>query len=79
MVKLEKNFGEVSNISITALVDNMTDMLLKSTDEVKRYTQESGKPLLAEHGLSFLIEIRNFMGLRESFRSDKNKAAMNAF
>jgi len=57
MVKLEKNFGEVSNISITALVDNMTDMLLKSTDEVQRYTQESGKPLLAEHGLSFLIEI----------------------
>lgn len=57
MAEKEKKFGEVSGISITALVDNMTDMLLKSTDEVKRYTQESGKPLQAEHGLSFLIEI----------------------
>ena len=51
-----KNFGEVSSFSVTALVDNMTDMLLKSTNGVKRYTQESGKPLLAEHGLSFLID-----------------------
>ena len=53
------NFGKVASISVTALVDNMTDMLLQSTGEVKRYTQESGKPLLAEHGLSFLIDIGN--------------------
>lgn len=52
-----KNFGEAASISVTALVDNMTDMLLKSTEEVKRYTQESGKPLLAEHGLSFLVKL----------------------
>jgi len=50
-------FGEALSISVTALVDNMTDMLLKSTKGVKRYTQESGKPLLAEHGLSFLVQV----------------------
>jgi 7,8-dihydropterin-6-yl-methyl-4-(beta-D-ribofuranosyl)aminobenzene 5'-phosphate synthase len=54
-----KEFGELSHISITALIDNMTDMLLKSKDGVTRYTQESGKPLMAEHGLSFLIEIKD--------------------
>jgi len=59
MNKEDKNFGEIKNISVTAVVDNMTDMLLKSTDEVKRYTQESGKPLLAEHGLSFLVELED--------------------
>ena len=52
-----KSFGSVSNVSVTALIDNMTDMLLQSTDSVKRYTQESGEPLLAEHGLSFLINL----------------------
>lgn len=53
------NFGEVSKISVTALVDNMTDMLLSSTETVKRYTQESGEPLLAEHGLSFLVDVED--------------------
>lgn len=56
MAKDSGKFDSVTGFSVTALVDNMTDMLLKSTDEVKRYTQESGDPLLAEHGLSFLIE-----------------------
>lgn len=51
--------AELTNLSVTALVDNMTDMLLQSKDGVKRYTQESGRPLLAEHGLSFLVEIKD--------------------
>lgn len=62
-----KNFGEVSSFSVTALVDNMTDMLLKSSVEVERYTQESGEPLLAEHGLSFLIDVK---GQNEKFLMD---------
>jgi len=52
-------FGVTSNVTVTALVDNMTDMLLQSTDSVKRYTQESGEPLLAEHGLSLLVELKD--------------------
>jgi 7,8-dihydropterin-6-yl-methyl-4-(beta-D-ribofuranosyl)aminobenzene 5'-phosphate synthase len=56
MSKIE-NFGSTKDVKVTVLVDNMTDMLLKSTDTVIRYTQESGEPLLAEHGLSALIEL----------------------
>jgi 7,8-dihydropterin-6-yl-methyl-4-(beta-D-ribofuranosyl)aminobenzene 5'-phosphate synthase len=52
-----QDFGSTKNVKVTVLVDNMTDMLLKSTDTVIRYTQESGEPLLAEHGLSALIEL----------------------
>ncbi len=53
------DFGEASQLSMTMLVDNMADMLLKSTASVKRYTQESGEPLLAEHGLSGLIDLKD--------------------
>lgn len=52
-----EDFGSTKDVKVTVLVDNMTDMLLKSTDTVIRYTQESGEPLLAEHGLSALIEL----------------------
>ena len=55
----EQKYNQLTHLSVTALVDNMTDMLLQSKEGVKRYTQESGKPLLAEHGLSFLIEIKD--------------------
>lgn len=58
-MKGKNNFGVTKNITVTALVDNMTDMLLQSNDSIKRYTQESGEPLLAEHGLSFLIELKD--------------------
>ena len=61
MNKIE-NFGETQNVAVTVLVDNMTDMLLKSTDTVKRYTQESGEPLLAEHGLAALIDLKEAGG-----------------
>jgi 7,8-dihydropterin-6-yl-methyl-4-(beta-D-ribofuranosyl)aminobenzene 5'-phosphate synthase len=52
-------FGEQKSVLVTALVDNMTDMLLNSTESVKRYTQESGPPLLAEHGLSLLVDLKD--------------------
>ena len=58
-MSLHNNFGVTGNVTVTALVDNMTDMLLQSTDSVKRYTQESGEPLLAEHGLSLLVDLRD--------------------
>jgi len=51
------------NLSITTVVDNYTDVLLTSTENVKRATLvkdgKRKKPLLAEHGLSFLFEIVN--------------------
>ena len=53
------NFGETQDVAVTVLVDNITDMLLKSTDTVKRYRQESGEPLLAEHGLSALVDLKD--------------------
>jgi 7,8-dihydropterin-6-yl-methyl-4-(beta-D-ribofuranosyl)aminobenzene 5'-phosphate synthase len=53
------NFGETQDVAVTVLVDNMADMLLKSTDTVKRYRQESGEPLLAEHGLSTLVDLKD--------------------
>ena len=55
----ERVFGETKQVAVTVLVDNMTDMLLKSTDTVIRYTQESGEPLLAEHGLSALVDLKD--------------------
>lgn len=50
-----KNFGETTNLEITILVDNRADLMLKSTDTVKRFTD---KPLLAEHGFSALIDLK---------------------
>ena len=48
-------FGIVEGVTITALVDNVADMLLPDQPGVRRYRQEHGEPLLAEHGLAFLI------------------------
>ena len=50
------NFGETQNIEITILVDNRADLLLDSTDTVKRFTD---KPLLAEHGFSALVDLKD--------------------
>jgi 7,8-dihydropterin-6-yl-methyl-4-(beta-D-ribofuranosyl)aminobenzene 5'-phosphate synthase len=52
------SFGETGGVDVTILVDNVVDMLLKSTNNVTRYTQESGEPLLAEHGLAILIHLK---------------------
>ena len=51
-----KNFGETTNVEITILVDNRADLMLKSSDTVKRFTD---KPLLAEHGFSALVDLRD--------------------
>jgi len=48
------DFGETQNVEITVLVDNRADLMLKSTDTVKRYTDE---PLLAEHGFAALVDL----------------------
>jgi 7,8-dihydropterin-6-yl-methyl-4-(beta-D-ribofuranosyl)aminobenzene 5'-phosphate synthase len=51
-----ENFGETQNVEVTVLVDNRADLLVKSTDTVKRFTDE---PLLAEHGFAALIELKD--------------------
>jgi 7,8-dihydropterin-6-yl-methyl-4-(beta-D-ribofuranosyl)aminobenzene 5'-phosphate synthase len=50
-----EDFGQTENVAVTVLVDNRADLIVKSTDTVKRYTEE---PLLAEHGFSALIELK---------------------
>jgi 7,8-dihydropterin-6-yl-methyl-4-(beta-D-ribofuranosyl)aminobenzene 5'-phosphate synthase len=51
-----ENFGETRDVEITVLVDNRADLMVKSTDKVKRYTEE---PLLAEHGFAALIDLKH--------------------
>ncbi len=55
MPKIE-NFGETENVAVTVLVDNRADLIVKSTDTVKYYTE---KPLLAEHGFASLIDLKD--------------------
>jgi 7,8-dihydropterin-6-yl-methyl-4-(beta-D-ribofuranosyl)aminobenzene 5'-phosphate synthase len=50
-----ENFGQTENVAVTVLVDNRADLIVESTETVKRYTEE---PLLAEHGFSALIELK---------------------
>ena len=51
-----ENFGETQDVEVTVLVDNRADLMLKSTDTVKRYTDE---PLLAEHGFAALVDLKD--------------------
>jgi len=51
-----KNFGETQDVTVTVLVDNTADIIVRSTDRVKYHT---GPPLLAEHGFSALIHLKN--------------------
>lgn len=48
------NIGEVESASLTVLVDNKADLIVKATDNVKYYTDG---PLLAEHGFSVLLQL----------------------
>lgn len=48
------DFGVVHGVGITVLVDNSADLMVESTETVKRFTEE---PLLAEHGLAALIDL----------------------
>jgi 7,8-dihydropterin-6-yl-methyl-4-(beta-D-ribofuranosyl)aminobenzene 5'-phosphate synthase len=49
-------FGEVQDVEVTILVDNRADLILESTDTVKRFTDT---PLLAEHGFAALIDLKS--------------------
>ncbi|MGD9093778.1 MAG: hypothetical protein PVF74_13090, partial [Anaerolineales bacterium] len=55
MSKFE-NFGATSDVAITVLVDNHSDLMEESTDTVKRFNEQ---PLLAEHGFAALIELKS--------------------
>ena len=50
-----ESFGDTAGIEITVLVENNADLLVKSTESVKRFTD---KPLLAEHGFAALVELK---------------------
>jgi 7,8-dihydropterin-6-yl-methyl-4-(beta-D-ribofuranosyl)aminobenzene 5'-phosphate synthase len=50
-----RDFGEVQDVEVTILVDNRADLIVSSTDMVKRYKEG---PLLAEHGFAALIDLK---------------------
>jgi 7,8-dihydropterin-6-yl-methyl-4-(beta-D-ribofuranosyl)aminobenzene 5'-phosphate synthase len=50
-----QDFGHTEAIEITVLVDNLADLLARSTAAVQRFTDE---PLLAEHGFAALIDLK---------------------
>lgn len=56
----QTEFGETENVAIRILVDNRADLLVKSSETVKRF---SDAPLLAEHGFAALVDL-NAAGVR---------------
>jgi len=50
-----EGFGSTRDVVITVLVENSADLLVRSTDTVKRFHE---KPLLAEHGFAALVELK---------------------
>ncbi|MGD9317729.1 MAG: MBL fold metallo-hydrolase, partial [Anaerolineae bacterium] len=50
-----EDFGQTQEVEITVLVDNRADLLVKSTDTVKRFTD---KPLFGEHGFAALVDLK---------------------
>jgi 7,8-dihydropterin-6-yl-methyl-4-(beta-D-ribofuranosyl)aminobenzene 5'-phosphate synthase len=46
-------FGAVDSLTVTVLVDNYADLIVRSTDSVQHFTDAS---LLAEHGFAALVE-----------------------
>lgn len=49
-----EGFGTAASVTITVLVDNRADLLVRSTETVRRFTEG---PLLAEHGFAALVEL----------------------
>jgi 7,8-dihydropterin-6-yl-methyl-4-(beta-D-ribofuranosyl)aminobenzene 5'-phosphate synthase len=49
-------FGQTRNVAITVIVDNRADLLLESSETVKRFTDE---PLLAEHGFAAVVDLKD--------------------
>jgi 7,8-dihydropterin-6-yl-methyl-4-(beta-D-ribofuranosyl)aminobenzene 5'-phosphate synthase len=66
------NFGVTEDVAITVLVDNLADLIADSTDTVIRYTD---KPLLAEHGLAALIDLKE-AGLRILWDAGMTRTAL---
>ena len=60
-MKNQDTLREVDRVEMTTLVDNITDALLESTDNVKRAPRirdgEPAPPLLAEHGFSAVVRV----------------------
>jgi 7,8-dihydropterin-6-yl-methyl-4-(beta-D-ribofuranosyl)aminobenzene 5'-phosphate synthase len=52
---LIEDFGQAENVAVTVLVDNRADLIVRSSETVKYFTD---KPLLAEHGFSVLIQLQ---------------------
>ena len=50
-----EDFGGTREVEITVLVDNWADLMARSTDTVKRFTDG---PLLAEHGFAALVRLK---------------------
>lgn len=50
-------FGDTASARITALVDNLVDVCLPSTEYARRFSVEQGEPLLGEHGLAMLVDL----------------------
>lgn len=48
------DFGEVDRVSVTVLVDNRADVIVRSTETARYFTEEA---LLAEHGYAALIDL----------------------
>jgi 7,8-dihydropterin-6-yl-methyl-4-(beta-D-ribofuranosyl)aminobenzene 5'-phosphate synthase len=53
----ELNLREADKLEVTVLVDNYADVLLESTEVVRRAQTPPGTALLAEHGLSCLLKV----------------------
>jgi 7,8-dihydropterin-6-yl-methyl-4-(beta-D-ribofuranosyl)aminobenzene 5'-phosphate synthase len=67
-----EDFGETQDVEITILVDNRADLLVESSDTVKRYTERA---LLAEHGFSALVDLKD-AGVRILWDAGMTKIAL---
>jgi 7,8-dihydropterin-6-yl-methyl-4-(beta-D-ribofuranosyl)aminobenzene 5'-phosphate synthase len=54
--RLVEGFGQTPDLEITILVENRADRMLKSGETVKHATEKS---LLAEHGFSVLVDLKD--------------------
>ena len=65
-----KTLEPADKVEVTVLVDNIIDSLLKSSPGISRFRdRDIDEPLLAEHGLSLLMEITS-RGEKSSFLLD---------
>jgi 7,8-dihydropterin-6-yl-methyl-4-(beta-D-ribofuranosyl)aminobenzene 5'-phosphate synthase len=53
-----QDFGATRDVAVSVLVDNLADVCLPGSDTVTRYDVDKGEPLLAEHGLAVLVDLK---------------------